>query len=250
MAEQPFMALRGLEKSYGAQQVLRGVDLDILAGETLVVLGASGSGKSVLLRQIIGLEKPDAGEVWVDGAEITGLGERALLPVRKKVGMLFQGGALFDSMSIYENVAFPLREHARWEEERVAERVSTVLGLVGLDGTQEKMPSEMSGGMKKRAALARAIALQPRALLYDEPTTGLDPVTVHSILELIQDLQERLGVTSVVVTHDIEAAFSVGDRVAFLHEGLVRFVGTPVEAEASQDPPLHRFLATRPGGTA
>jgi phospholipid/cholesterol/gamma-HCH transport system ATP-binding protein len=245
-----FIALRDVRKSYGEQRVLQGVDLEIREGETLVILGASGSGKSVLLRHVIGLESPDSGSIEVDGQEITGFSERELLPVRRKVGMLFQGGALFDSMTVYENVAFPLREHTRWEEERIAARVRAVLGLVGLEAAEEKMPSELSGGMKKRAALARAVALEPRALLYDEPTTGLDPVTVRTILELIRGMQSRLGVTSVVVTHDIESAFRVCDRLAFLWEGRIRFAGTRAEAERAEDAALRRFLAARAGGDA
>ncbi len=239
----PFIRYAGVHKAFGANAVLRGVDLDVEEGETVVVLGGSGSGKSVLLRHTIGLHRPDRGEVWVDGVEITALDEDDLIETRKKVGMLFQAGALFDSMTVEDNVAFALREHTGWDEARVRERVGEVLGLVDLEPeVGALMPSDLSGGMRKRVALARAVALAPRALLYDEPTTGLDPITANTINALIRSAQSRLGVTSIVVTHDIHSAFTVGDRIAFLHAGTIRFHGTVAEAREGREPLLRDFL--------
>ncbi len=241
-----FIGYAGVRKSFGGSEVLRGVDLAVRRGETVVVLGGSGSGKSVLLKHTVGLHLPDAGEVVVDGIDVPSCSDDELTEVRKKVGMLFQSGALFDSMTVFENVAFPLREHTDRDEDSVAARVAEVLGLVELEGVEELMPASLSGGMRKRVALARSIALEPRALLYDEPTTGLDPVTATTINELIRSLQRRLGVTSIVVTHDIRSAFAVGDRIAFLHEGRIRFDGGVDEARRTEDPVLRRFL--RGGG--
>ena len=237
-----FIEFEDLHKSFGPKQVLKGVNLSIARGETMVILGGSGSGKSVLIRHAIGLHKPDTGHVRVDGTEIGGLSEDDLMPVRKKVGMLFQGGALFDSMDVFENVAFALREHTDMTEEQIVGRVQEVLGLVELQGVETLVPADLSGGMRKRVALARAIALSPEAILYDEPTTGLDPITAEAINNLIRSLQSALNVTSVVVTHDIKSAFTVGDRVAFLQEGRMSFVGTLLEAKQSRDPRLHEFL--------
>ena len=237
-----FIEFRALHKSFGDKQVLRGVDLAVGRGEAVVVLGGSGSGKSVLLRHAIGLHCPDAGEVWVDGDNITGLDEDELIETRKKVGMLFQAGALFDSMSVLDNVAYALREHTDWDETRVRARVAEVLQLVELEDVEELIPSDLSGGMRKRVALARAIALAPRCILYDEPTTGLDPITATAINRLMRNLQERLGVTSIVVTHDIHSAFTVGDRIAFLREGKILFDGSVEAAKASDEPLLKNFL--------
>lgn len=237
-----FIEFRALHKSFGDKQVLRGVDLAVGRGEAVVVLGGSGSGKSVLLRHAIGLHCPDAGEVWVDGDDITGLDEDELIETRKKVGMLFQAGALFDSMSVLDNVAYALREHTDWDETRVRARVAEVLQLVELEEVEELIPSDLSGGMRKRVALARAIALAPRCILYDEPTTGLDPITANAINRLMRSLQERLGVTSIIVTHDIHSAFTVGDRIAFLREGRIVFDGTVEAAKASDEPLLKNFL--------
>ncbi len=235
-----------IHKSFGAKAVLRGVDLEIHRGETVVVLGGSGSGKSVLLRHAIGLHHPDQGEVWVDDEEITELSETELVEPRKKVGMLFQAGALFDSMTVLDNVAFALREHTDRSETEIRKRVAKVLSLVELEEVEELMPADLSGGMRKRVALARAIALAPRAILYDEPTTGLDPITANTINQLIRSLQERLGVTSIVVTHDIHSAFTVGNRLAFLDEGTIVYEGTIEEAKQATDAKLRRFL--RGGG--
>jgi phospholipid/cholesterol/gamma-HCH transport system ATP-binding protein len=238
----PFLRFVGLRKGFGGKEVLRGVDLDVGEGETCVVLGGSGSGKSVLIRHAVGLHRPDAGEVWVDGTEISGLDEDELLETRKKVGMLFQAGALFDSMTVRENVGFALEEHTTWDDDKVLARVLEVLKLVELDDVLELMPADLSGGMRKRVALARAIALAPRAILYDEPTTGLDPITANTINHLIRSLQAKLGVTSIVVTHDILSAFTVGDRIAFLQDGKILFHGTVDEAKSAPVPLLRNFL--------
>jgi phospholipid/cholesterol/gamma-HCH transport system ATP-binding protein len=237
-----FIVFKNLHKSFGAKQVLKGVDLSIRKGETVVILGGSGSGKSVLIRHTIGLHRPDAGEVWVDGVEISGFDEDDLMPVRTKVGMLFQGGALFDSMDVFENIAFGLREHTEMSEEQIAARVAEVLDLVELGDVEELAPSDLSGGMRKRVALARAIALSPEGILYDEPTTGLDPILADAINRLIINLQRALNATSVVVTHDIQSAFTVGDRIAFLLEGRLEFVGSVDEARTAKDPRLREFL--------
>ncbi len=224
-ASDAFVEFRGVEKAFGAKKVLRGVDLIVERGEVLVIMGGSGSGKSVTLRHMLGLETPDAGTVWVEGEEISSLAEEELYPVRRKFGMLFQSGALFDSMNVYENIAFPLREHTDMDEEEIRSTVDRVLDLVDLPGTQESMPVDLSGGMRKRVSLARSIVLNPKIILYDEPTTGLDPITADTINRLIVQLQRKLEVTSVVVTHDIQSAFSVGDRIAFLSEGRFEWVG-------------------------
>jgi phospholipid/cholesterol/gamma-HCH transport system ATP-binding protein len=242
MAAPVYIRCRDLEKGFHHKRVLRGASLEVHAGETLVLLGGSGSGKSVLLKHLNGLLRPDRGEVEIEGAALSGLDEEQLVPVRRRLGMLFQQGALFDSLTVGENVAYPLREHQVLPPDEIPARVHEALGMVDLAGTEPLMPSELSGGMRKRAALARALVLEPRALLYDEPTTGLDPVVAARINHLIRDLQRRLGLTSVVVTHDLASAFFVADRIAFLHEGRIRFCGTPDEARASADPFLHEFL--------
>jgi len=232
----------GVQKSFRAKAVLRGVNLEVPEGETLVLMGGSGSGKSVLLKHLNGLLRPDDGSIEVEGTRLETLDEDALVPVRRRVSMLFQQGALFDSLTVGDNVAFPLREHRMLDEEAIPARVAEMLAMVGLEKTEQVMPSELSGGMRKRAALARALVLEPKVLLYDEPTTGLDPVVAAKINHLIRELQKSLGLTAVVVTHDLASAFYVGDRIAFLHEGLIRFSGTPDEARASTDPTLHEFL--------
>jgi phospholipid/cholesterol/gamma-HCH transport system ATP-binding protein len=244
----PFACLCDVYKGYGAKEVLRGLTLDVMPGETLVILGGSGSGKSVTLRHIIGLEQPDAGIVKVEGQEVQDLHEDDLFEIRRKVGFLFQGGALFDSMNVFENIAFPLGK-AGWDAEEIIARVNEVLGYVDLDpDVGDLMPSSLSGGMKKRVALARAIAVAPRGILYDEPTTGLDPITSTTINDLIRSMQQRLGVTSIVVTHDIGSAFRVADRVAFLNQGRIRFLGTVEQAHSSGDPKLAAFIEGRAEG--
>ena len=235
--------LRGVSKRLGTKQVLEGLDLDIPKGITLVILGRSGSGKSVLLKHIIGLMHPDEGSIEVDGEDIAHLSEAELNRVRQRFGMLFQGAALFDSLTVGENIALPLREHTQLTDAEIRRRVAERLDWVGLRGVEEMKPASLSGGMKKRVGLARAIAMDPAYILYDEPTTGLDPIMSDVINQLIRSLQARIGVTSVVVTHDLHSAWKVGDRLALLHEGRVQFTGTPAEAEASTDLIVHQFIA-------
>jgi len=243
-ASAPIIEFKRVLKKYGSHRVLDEVDLAVRRGEVLVILGGSGTGKSVSLRHMNGLEQPDSGEVWVEGVEVSRLPEEELVPIRKKVGMLFQGGALFDSMTVFENIAFALHEHTTWSEEKISDRVGEVLGFVNLGRDVERLlPSSLSGGMKKRVSLARTVALKPDVLLYDEPTTGLDPVTSMTINRLIVDLNERLATTSVVVTHDIVSTLFVADRIAFLQNGRFVFVGTPEEARASEIADLRAFLA-------
>ena len=241
----PVVEFKGVSKAFGSKKVLDRVDLVVHRGEVLVILGGSGTGKSVSLRQMNGLDHPDEGKVFVDGVDISTFTEEQLGPVRRKVGMLFQGGALFDSMTVFENVAFALREHKPdLSEEKVAERVYEVLGYVNLGRDVTRLlPSSLSGGMKKRVSLARTVALKPDVLLYDEPTTGLDPVTAMTINRLIADLNSRLKTTSIVVTHDITSALFVADRIAFLKNGRFAFIGTPEEAKSSDVADLRAFLA-------
>jgi len=241
-APSAFISCRGLYKSFAGKPVLRGLDLEVARGETLVILGGSGSGKSVLLKHMNGLMRPDRGAICVDGDDIGELEEVQLGPIRRKVGMLFQMAALFDSMTVLENVAYPMREAGVAEEDAIRHRVAQLLAVVGLPDTESLMPAELSGGMRKRAGLARALALEPRVLLYDEPTTGLDPVVAQKINVLIRHLQQRFGLTGVVVTHDLHAAFFVADRIAFLHDGRIAFSGTPQDARRSSQPELREFL--------
>ena len=244
----PMIAVRGLTKSIGSQPILRGVDLDVAKGETLVIIGRSGGGKSVLLKHLVGLMQPDAGEIWIDGENIIGLGERKLAAIRKKVGILFQSGALFDSMTVEENIAFPLREAGERDPKVISDKVHEILDVIELEGQQNKMPVNLSGGMKKRVGLARSIIRQPSCVLYDEPTAGLDPVVSDSINQLIRRLQERYHVTSIVVTHDMKSAFHIGDHIAYLHQGQVYFYGTPAELERQDDRLIQDFLIGRSEG--
>ncbi len=229
-------------KRYGNREVLAGATIKVRRGEVLCILGPSGTGKSVALRHINGLTKPDEGDVLVFGESVVPLSEEELAPVRKRVAMLFQGGALFDSMNVERNVAFPLTEHTDKSPAEIADVVAEKLDVVGLPGTQRKMPSELSGGMKKRVALARSIALEPDMILYDEPTTGLDPVTSEKIAQLIADINQRLRTTSIVVTHDIVTARTVADRLAFLHQGRFQFLGTFDEAARGGHPVLQDYF--------
>lgn len=234
--------VRDLKKSFGTHRVLDGVNFRIERGESVVIIGASGGGKSILLKHLIGLLQPDEGDVLIEGESIARKNERELLKVRRKFGMLFQSAALFDSMTVEENVSFVLRRERTLKPAEITQRVAEVLEMVDLEGTQQKKPAELSGGMRKRVGLARAIVYQPEILLYDEPTTGLDPIVADSIDHLILRVVERLKVTSIVVTHDMRSARLVGKRILMLHEGKIYTSGTPEEIFTSKDPIIHRFV--------
>jgi phospholipid/cholesterol/gamma-HCH transport system ATP-binding protein len=231
-----------LHKTFGDNPVLRGVDLSVNKGETMVVIGQSGSGKSVLLKHIIGLLKPDLGEIWVDGTEVTKLDEDELQGHTRKFGLLFQGAALFDSMTVAENVAFGLERYTNYPRAEIDEIVRESLARVGLHGVEHMMPYELSGGMKKRVGLARAIAYEPEIMLYDEPSTGLDPIRADAINDLINMLKNELGVTSVVITHDMTSSYKIADRIAMLYEGIILEVGTPDEIRNSRNPIVQQFI--------
>ncbi len=239
------IAVHSLVKRIGTQEILRGVDLEVGHGETLAIIGRSGGGKSVLLKHLVGLMQPDAGEIWIEGQNITQMNERQLAIVRQRVGILFQGAALFDSLTVEENIAFPLHEAGERNLKTIREKVRHMLDVMELEGEETKMPVNLSGGMKKRVGLARAIVRRPSCILYDEPTSGLDPVVSDSINRLIRRLQERFQVTSVMVTHDMKSAFHVADHVAYLHEGRIYFYGTPDDLKTSRDPLLQDFLLGR-----
>lgn len=241
------VSLVDVHKSFGRLSVLRGVSLEIPRGKVTVVLGPSGCGKSVMLKLIVGLLTPDRGEIRFDGARIDRLSESRLVSVRRQIGFLFQQSALFDSMSVEANVAFPLVEHTELSKRERHQRVLEVLAMVGLADTGQKMPAELSGGQRKRVGLARAIVLQPRLILYDEPTTGLDPIRSDVINELILRLQKTLGASSIVVTHDLGSAFKVADRMVMLHDGGVALEGPPAEFRASEDPIVRGFLRGEAG---
>ncbi len=240
--------IRNLQKSFNGKPVLRGVDLDIPNGETQIIIGRSGCGKSVLLKHIIGLIKPEAGQIFVDSEEVTSLSSRELYRLRRKFGMLFQGAALFDSMTVEENVALGVREHRMFGEPEIQRRVAEKLELVGLPNTQQMKPAELSGGMKKRVGLARALMMEPEFVLFDEPTTGLDPITSDAINDLIIDCTNKLGVTSIVVTHDMTSAYKVGHRFSMLHDGQVIFTGTPEEVRNTTHPIVRQFIEGRAEG--
>ncbi|MCX6903579.1 MAG: ABC transporter ATP-binding protein [Verrucomicrobia bacterium] len=234
--------VRNICKNFGPHAVLAGVSLSIATGESVVIIGRSGCGKSVLLKHIIGLIRPDSGEVLIEGENIVGMNERQLLKVRLKFGMLFQSAALFDSMTVAENVGFALRRERKWSEAEIGRKVAEALDVVDLPGTEQKKPSELSGGMRKRVGLARAIVYQPAIVLYDEPTTGLDQVMSDSIDQLILRGCERFKVTSVVVTHDMRSARRVGQRILMMHQGRIYATGTPEEIFNSTDPVVHQFV--------
>lgn len=233
---------RDLHKSFGQQRVLNGVSLRIETGERVVIIGRSGGGKSVLLKHFIGLLQPDSGTVLVDGEDISGKSERDLLPVRRKFGMLFQSAALFDSMTVAQNVGFALRHSRQLDEPEIARQVAEALEMVDLSGIEEKKPAALSGGMRKRVGLARAIVYRPEIILYDEPTTGLDPIVADSIDHLIVRISDRLKVTSIAVTHDMRSACRIGHRILLLHEGRIHVSATPDELFKSKDPIVYRFV--------
>jgi phospholipid/cholesterol/gamma-HCH transport system ATP-binding protein len=235
--------LVNLSKSFRGNPVLQGLNLTIPGGQTTVIIGRSGGGKSVLLKHIIGLIQPDAGEIWIDDDELTRLKEKDLYRVRKRFGMLFQEGALFDSMNVGQNVAFPILEHRRLPFAEVEKLVAEKLELVGLPGIEDKMPAELSGGMRKRVALARAIALDPDIMLFDEPTTGLDPIMTAAIDELIMGTQQRFNMTCVVISHDIQSVFRIGHKIAMLYEGRIIAEGTPEEFRNNNNELVQNFLS-------
>ncbi len=236
------IVIEGVSKSFGPKQVLHQCDLLVHKGETLVVIGRSGEGKSVLLKHIVRLLEPDEGNIWIEGTEITLLGNRELMKLRRKFGFLFQGAALFDSMTICKNIGLALEEHTNWGPEKIRERACECLSLVGLDNVEDKLPSALSGGMKKRAGLARAIVMKPEYILYDEPTTGLDPITGDAINDLITKGKRELGVTSIVVTHDMPSAFKIADRIAMLNGGEIVFTGTVDEVHNTVHPMVRQFI--------
>ena len=234
--------LINLKKSFGAKQVLKGVNLKIENGKTTVIIGSSGCGKSVLLKHIVGLLRPDEGQILVDGEEVSKMNEKELYRMRNNIGFLFQSAALFDSMTVGENVGVGLKENTHTSQEEIDRIVAEKLELVDLKGTENLMPSELSGGMKKRVGLARALACNPEFILYDEPTTGLDPITSDSIDKLIDDIAKKLKATSIVVTHDIFSVYEVADRVAMMYKGKIYFEGTPQELASTDDPVVREFL--------
>ena len=239
----PMIAVRALAKRIGQQEILRGIDLEVATGETLAIIGRSGGGKSVLLKHLVGLMEPDTGEIWIQGQNIIGMNERQLGMIRQKVGILFQGGALFDSMTVEENIAFPLHEAGERNPDILRAKVNEMLEVMEMEGQEDKMPESLSGGMKKRVGLARSIIRRPSCVLYDEPTSGLDPVVADSINRLIRRLQRRFGMTSVVVTHDMKSAFDVADRIVYLHEGRIYFHGSADELRQSTDALLQDLSA-------
>ncbi|UCD35092.1 MAG: ABC transporter ATP-binding protein [Nitrospiraceae bacterium] len=240
--------LRDVHKSFGENHILRGVTLRVERGESIVVIGGSGSGKSVLLKHIIGLLEPDRGSVLIDSADLSRMDEDGLHEVRKKFGMLFQSAALFDSMKVWENVGFSLKRHTRMNDSEIRDVAVRKLGMVGLVGIEDVMPSQLSGGMRKRVGLARAIAMEPEILLYDEPTTGLDPIMADAINDLIIKMRETLHVTSVTITHDMKSAYKIADTIAMLYNGVIIARGTPAEIRNTSDPVVSQFIEGRAEG--
>jgi phospholipid/cholesterol/gamma-HCH transport system ATP-binding protein len=249
-AAQPVIDVQDLYKSFAGFAVLKGINLKMMEGTTTVVLGGSGSGKTVLMKHIMGLFKPDRGQVIVDGQNVSTMGRQDLSVFRERMGMVFQSSALFDSMTVGDNVAFPIREHnPGLSDAQIMDKVKEKLAVVDLHDVEQKYPAELSGGMRKRVGLARAIIRDPKIVLYDEPTTGLDPITTESVDEMIIHARERLRVTSVVISHDIGSAFNIGDRVAVINEGRIVAEGTPAELRKTQEPFTRQFLATWFGRT-
>jgi phospholipid/cholesterol/gamma-HCH transport system ATP-binding protein len=238
--------LKDVYKAFGPKKVLQGFSLDVKEGETMVIIGYSGTGKSVAIKHIVGLLEPDAGEVWVDNVRVDTLPRRELVQLRSKIGYVFQFAALFDSLSIGENVAMGLRKQGTLSDSEIAARVEESLRIVDLDDVAHRFPAELSGGMRKRVGIARAVALRPKYILYDEPTTGLDPVTSAVIDELMVRMRDQLGVTGIVITHDMRSAYRVGTRIAMLYEGRVRWVGTVDEIQHTDDPIVRQFIEGRP----
>lgn len=240
--------LEDVHKQYGNQKVLNGVSFEIEAGSVSTIMGRSGAGKSVLMRHMIGLEQPDSGKIFIDNKDIVGMGARDLNKIRRRFGVLFQEGALFDSLSVKENVAFPLREHLKLKERQIADIVHEKLAVVGMSGHEDKFPAALSGGMRKRVGLARALAMDPELVFFDEPTSGLDPITKGVIYRLIRDTHRRGSVTYVLVSHDIEGVLSLSDEVMLLFEGKMAAKGTPEEIRTSADPAVRQFLTGSPEG--
>jgi phospholipid/cholesterol/gamma-HCH transport system ATP-binding protein len=234
--------IENLHKSFDGVEVLKGASLEVQDGQVVAIIGPSGEGKSVLLKHVAGLLRPDSGRVLYDGRDVGGLGRRELAELRGRLGFLFQSGSLFDSMTVYDNVAFPLREKTHLGEQEIGQRVLDALAQVGLAGAEHKVPAQLSGGMAKRAAIARAMVLSPEIMLFDEPTTGLDPVIVHSIHDLIAATHDRLGFSGIIVSHEIPSVFAIVQKVAFLHEGVIQFMGTPQEILATEDPVVRTFI--------
>lgn len=239
----PMIELIDIHKSFGPHQVLRGVNLSVEKGESMTVIGGSGSGKSVLMKHIIGLLFPDRGRVTIDGQELNKLDDEGLNEFRKKFGMLFQGAALFDSLSVWENVGFSLKQHTKLSDKEIRKIATEKLALVGLKDIEDKMPADLSGGMKKRVGLARAIAMDASIILYDEPTTGLDPISADAINDLIIDLRKKLGVTSVAITHDMQSAYKISDRIAMLYKGEIQEIGTPEQIKKTTNPIVRQFIS-------
>lgn len=241
-ADPVHVRVRGLRKSYGGVEILKGVELDIHRGEINIIIGGSGAGKSVFTRQLLRLERPDSGQILVDGVDIVPLNDWQLVPIRKKFGMVFQFGALFDSMTVYDNVAFPLREHTNLSEKEIRERVFQRLEDLNVAHAAYKLPGQISGGMNKRSALARALVLEPEILVYDEPTSGLDPLSSRRVDELIRETSEKFGVTSLIITHDMASVFEIGTRVSMLYEGRIEISCTPDEILRTSNPVVIDFL--------
>lgn len=247
LSKPPFIEVTDLHKSIGSQHILRGVNLSVRRGETLVLIGPSGEGKSVFLKHLIGLLRPTSGSIQIDSVEMTTLKERQLSSIRRKIGILFQNAALFDSLTVAQNVAFPLYEAGLKDQEEISERVHEALDVVELANHKQKMPVNLSGGMRKRVGIARAIITQPACVLFDEPTSGLDPIVSDVIDQMILRLQKRFGITSIVVTHDMKSVFKIADQVALLKRGVIHFYGSPNELRESPDPEIQDFIEGRSG---